>query len=203
MGGGLHAGQPVHTTPQAPISVIGPGTGLGVALLVGDEHAGWRVVETEGGHATFAPLGDEEQRIARFVDARHGRTSNERLLSGPGLSSIDQVLAADGGPAADGAPPRAPAAIVQGALEGHDLVARRALARFCAVLGSFDVGKEADLTVVDYGALLPYRKSSRGTVDLSPEDVLSLCIHRGGPEAVVETFVRGQSVYRAPEPELF
>jgi len=32
---------------------------------------------------------------------------------------------------------------------------------------------------------------------------VNLCIHRGGPEAVIETFVRGRSVYRAPEPELF
>jgi guanine deaminase len=72
-----------------------------------------------------------------------------------------------------------------------------------AILGSFEIGKEADLTVVDYGALLPYRKSSKGTTDLTAEDVLSLCIYRGGPEAIVETFVRGQSIYRAPEPELF
>jgi guanine deaminase len=57
--------------------------------------------------------------------------------------------------------------------------------------------------VIDYGALLPYRKSSQSTANLAAEDVLSLCIHRGGPEAVVETFVRGQSIYRAPEPELF
>lgn len=68
-------------------------------------------------------------------------------------------------------------------------------------IGSFDPGKEADLTVVDYGALLPYRKTPRA--DLSAEDVLSLCIYRGGPHAIIETFVRGQSIYRAPEPELF
>ena len=72
-----------------------------------------------------------------------------------------------------------------------------------AILGSFDIGKEADATVIDYGALLPYRKSAKGTADLTAEDVLSLCIYRGGPEAVVETYVRGQSVYRSPQPELF
>ena len=71
------------------------------------------------------------------------------------------------------------------------------------ILGTFDIGKEADLTVIDYGTLLPYRKSAKGTADLTAEDVLSLCIYRGGPEAVVETYVRGQSVYRAPQPELF
>ena len=72
-----------------------------------------------------------------------------------------------------------------------------------ARLGSFDVGKEADLTVMDYAALLPYRHSGRGANELAAEDVLSLCIYRGGPDAVLETYVRGQSVYRAPQPELF
>jgi guanine deaminase len=71
------------------------------------------------------------------------------------------------------------------------------------IVGSFEIGKEADLTVMDLGALLPYQRSSKGTNDLNAEDVVSLCVYRGGPEAVIETFVRGRSVYRAPEPELF
>ena len=135
----LHPGGEVRTTPLAPISVIGPGTGLGVALLVGDGRHGWQAIETEGGHVTFAPLGDEEQRIARWLNARHGRTSYERLLSGPGISTIDQVLAAGDEPSLDALAesPRDPSTIVTAALEGHDLTARQALARFCAVLGSF------------------------------------------------------------------
>lgn len=72
-----------------------------------------------------------------------------------------------------------------------------------AVIGSFEVGKEADLTIIDYGALLPYRRSSKESSDLGAEDIASLCIYRSGPAALLETFVRGQSVYRAPEPELF
>jgi guanine deaminase len=71
------------------------------------------------------------------------------------------------------------------------------------LIGSFEIGKEADLTIVDLGVLLPYQRSSKATNDLNAEDVVSLCIYRGGPEAVIETFVRGRSVYRAPEPELF
>ena len=72
-----------------------------------------------------------------------------------------------------------------------------------AVIGSFEIGKEADLTVMDYAALLPYRQSGKTGGDLSAEDLTSVCIYRGGPHAVLETFVRGQSVFRAPEPELF
>src|SRR5690606_31791816 len=106
--------------------------GLGVALLVGDD-AGWTVVETEGGHVGFAPQCEEEERVARWIASRHGRVSTERLVSGSGLSAIDAVLreAGTGEPAL-----RDPANIVAAALEGNDALARRALERFCAVLGS-------------------------------------------------------------------
>lgn len=126
---------PAGDSLRGPVSVLGPGTGFGVGLLVGGE-GDWRVVETEGGHVAFAPLGDEEQEIARWMNARHGRTSYERVLSGSGLACIDAVLR--GLDAGSGQPPqlRDPAEVVAAALDGHDVVARRALARFCAILGS-------------------------------------------------------------------
>lgn len=70
-------------------------------------------------------------------------------------------------------------------------------------IGSFEIGKEADLTIMDFGALLPYRQNAKTAADLTAEDIVSLCIYRGGPQAVLETFVRGRSVFRALEPELF
>jgi glucokinase len=122
---------------EGPISVLGPGTGLGVALLVGSTHAGWQVVETEGGHVSFAPIGDEEIQINRWMSARFGRTSNERLLCGAGLSHIDAALAGAEHPSLSASENlREPADIVAAALDGHDVAARKALARFCAVLGS-------------------------------------------------------------------
>jgi glucokinase len=155
----------LHGDPVAaitgPVSVLGPGTGLGVALLVGDASRGWHVVETEGGHVTFAPIGEEEHLVARWLDARHGRTSNERLLSGAGLSQIHAALAHGGTSptlAALEAPARDPADIVAAALQGQDLIARRTLARFCAVLGS--VAGDAALihgarTVMIAGGIVP------------------------------------------------
>ena len=146
----------LHGTPEqqrrGPITVIGPGTGLGVALLVGDDARGWQVVETEGGHVSFAPQVEEEQRIADWVAARHhGRCSNERLLSGTGLSYIDAVL---GG--CDSL--RDPATIVAAAMEGHDVIARRTLARFCSIFGSV-VGDAALIhgakTVSIAGGIIP------------------------------------------------
>jgi glucokinase len=116
---------------RGPISVIGPGTGLGVALLVGDARRGWQVIATEGGHAGFAPVDDTDHAIARRLQALHGRTSNERLLSGAGLSRIDAMHRQ-----ADDAQLREPADIVRLALDGDDDHARRALAHFCAILGS-------------------------------------------------------------------
>jgi cytosine/adenosine deaminase-related metal-dependent hydrolase len=72
-----------------------------------------------------------------------------------------------------------------------------------SIIGSFAIGKEADVTVMDLASLLPYRGGALKIEDLSPEDVLNLCVYRGGPHAVLETFVRGRSVYRSAEPELF
>lgn len=74
----------------------------------------------------------------------------------------------------------------------------RALGKSAAI-GSLDVGKEADLLLVDLPALLPYGKTKPGLDDLSTEDILALCIYRGGPHATLETYVRGKSVYRAPD----
>lgn len=143
-------------TLRGPISVLGPGTGLGVSLLVGSQDDGWQVVETEGGHVSFAPLGEEEHTVARWLSARFGRASNERLLSGKGLSHIDAVLRVGGGDV--DAALREPADIVAAALAGHDLTARRTLARFCAVLGS--VAGDAALahgarTVMIAGGIVP------------------------------------------------
>lgn len=155
----------LHGAPDAalrgPVTVIGPGTGLGIALLTGSEERGWQVVETEGGHVSFAPQGDEEQMLAHRLGERFGRVSNERLLSGTGLSHIDAVLAAGGNLASaldEGTPLRDPATVVEAALDGHDLSARRALARFCAVLGS--VAGDAALlhgahTVMIAGGIVP------------------------------------------------
>ena len=154
---------------RGPIAVLGPGTGLGVAMLVGSAQHGWHAVETEGGHVSFAPNGDEERAIAAWLTAQHGRTSNERLLSGKGLSEIDAVLRGVGAVLPSTSPMpgeatlaqpflREPAEIVAAALEGHDAASRRTLARFCAVLGS--VAGDCALvqgarTVVIAGGIVP------------------------------------------------
>jgi len=128
----------VQETLQGPVTLVGPGTGLGIGLLIGSQEQGWRVVETEGGHASFAATDDEEREIVRWIAARHRRVYNELLLSGSGLSRIDAALR--------GIPPvalpepqpglRTPKEIVDAALRGNDADARRALDRFCKSFGS-------------------------------------------------------------------
>jgi guanine deaminase len=65
------------------------------------------------------------------------------------------------------------------------------------IIGTLDARKEADLTVVDLQALLPYQNHN-GLAKLVPEDVIALCIYRGKPEANLETYVRGRRIYQAP-----
>ncbi len=145
---------------QPPISVIGPGTGMGMALLADCPANRWRVIETEGGHISYAPLGSEEQKIHEWLSARHDRVSVERVLSGSGLSKIHAALS--GLPASkrdtDDAALRPPADIVAAALAGDDRLARATLARFCAILGS--VAGDAALihgahTVAITGGIVP------------------------------------------------
>jgi guanine deaminase len=64
-------------------------------------------------------------------------------------------------------------------------------------IGTLDPGKEADFIVVDLAALLPYRKDRQSLNSLSNEDILALCIYRGGAHSNLETYVRGKCVYHA------
>ncbi len=66
-------------------------------------------------------------------------------------------------------------------------------------IGTLDPGKEADFIVVDLPPLLPYRENNTEPLkNLSAEDVVALCIYRARPRAMLETYVRGACVYRAP-----
>jgi glucokinase len=70
--------------PGAPMVVLGPGSGLGVAGLV-QNGAGHVVVPTEGGHATMAADSHREDAILNVLRQRYGHVSAERILSGPSI----------------------------------------------------------------------------------------------------------------------
>lgn len=111
--------------------IIGPGTGFGAAALV-DDGRGRAVLTGEGGHMGFAPEEPIEVEILSRLAKRFERVSVEHLLSGPGLLNLYKTL---GDIAGAPVPIDAPAEVTTAGLAG-DALAREALARFCAILGS-------------------------------------------------------------------
>lgn len=77
---------------QLPMAVIGPGTGLGVALCV-PSNGRWLAVATEGGHSTAVAADDFEAEVLRRVRSDFGHVSAERLLSGIGLPVLYRAIA--------------------------------------------------------------------------------------------------------------
>lgn len=130
---GLHTVRRGTSEVGAPRAVLGPGTGFGVSGLVCDQHGGWVALAGEGGHVGFAPQDDLEIELLRYLQNRFGRVSCERLLSGEGLVNIYEFLSVQAGKE----PERpSPAEITARGLEQGERIARDALRRFCAILGS-------------------------------------------------------------------
>jgi glucokinase len=114
------------------ISIVGPGTGLGVAMLLRTT-VGYEVVESEGGHVDFAPLDTIEDRILVQLRRNFRRVSVERIASGRGLWNLYEALASI---------EERPLTLHDdkelwaSALESKDSLASAALDRFCLTLGS-------------------------------------------------------------------
>jgi glucokinase len=124
-------GGPAVAAEQETIAVLGAGTGFGVSALARDG-LGEAAMATEGGHVGFAPCDEVEIDILRRLQARFGRVSVERILSGSGISLLHEVLGEiDGRPR----PPLQPPAITAAAL-GGEADALATMNRFCAILGS-------------------------------------------------------------------
>ena len=113
-------------------TIVGPGTGLGVAALL-QTHRGHEVIETEGGHVDFAPLDPFEDRMLAHLRTTFRRVSVERIVAGNGILNIYNALAAlDGRPVV----PRDDRALWAAALQGDDSLAAAALDRYCLCLGA-------------------------------------------------------------------
>ncbi|MDT8341519.1 MAG: glucokinase [Longimicrobiales bacterium] len=114
-------------------AVIGPGTGLGVAVQTVEGE----IIPSEAGHMGFAPASEHEMDLLRALVARYRRVSVERLVSGPGLENLywaNRRLALND-PEAD--PVRyPPARIAEMAHEG-DVLALRSIEDFFDALASF------------------------------------------------------------------
>jgi glucokinase len=129
----LHAIGGGRSIAGAPMAVLGPGTGLGVACLIPGAKEGI-VIAGEGGHATIATASRREDAVIDYLRGRFGHVSAERVISGSGLENLYQAIAALD---QSDVPARDAAEITRNALDGSCPTAAAALDMFCALLGSF------------------------------------------------------------------
>lgn len=137
--GGLAAG---------PIVVMGPGTGLGCAVIL-PNGKGSQVLATEAAHVSLAPGTARELDILRLLAGDQRHVPVEYALSGPGLLKLYRVISALRG---EEPTLHTPAEVTASALDGSSAAATEALNTFCALLGSF----AADLAALysAYGGIL-------------------------------------------------
>jgi glucokinase len=119
--------------PGAPVAVLGPGTGLGVAGLVPVAGRHPLTIDGEGGHVSLAAANAREASVLAVLRERFGHVSAERAVSGPGLVNLyDAVCALDSLPHLA----LLPADVSARALAGADAACTEALQLFGGFLGS-------------------------------------------------------------------
>jgi glucokinase len=140
------------------VSVVGPGTGLGVGLLV-RRHGEDVVVPTEGGHAGFAPPDSDGLAMLQSLLKGMPRVSAERVLCGDGLVLVYKALTAQ-------TDARDSIALWDAVIAGKDDLAAKALDRWLYLLGMFagDVAlTQGAGAVVMAGGILPRLGAARVT----------------------------------------
>lgn len=113
------------------MSIVGPGTGLGVACI--DPEKRNPVITTEGGHVGFAPSDDVEMELLRLWRQHLGPVSNEHVTSGPGLVRLYRALGAVTETHVD---PIDGPEIVRRALEDNEPHCRETVIRYAKILGA-------------------------------------------------------------------
>lgn len=172
-----------------PMTVLGPGTGLGVAglLPLGD---GWTPVPGEAGHTAFAAATAREWALVAALAPRFGgRISNERLLSGSGLALIHEGLALVDGVAA---PALAADAITRQGLDGSCARCRDTLDFFLGALGSF--AGDMALTFAAVGGAFIGGGIVPRLVDLLPQSSFRARFEAKGPEVPFVRHVPSQVI---------
>ena len=123
---------PADWPGEGVVTVVGPGTGLGVGQLL-VQPGGNRVIATEGGHIDWAPLDQIEDAILSQLRERFNRVSVERIVCGPGLGNVYEALARIEHRAVARPDDRT---LWTAALDGSDKLAVAAFDRFCLTLGA-------------------------------------------------------------------
>ena len=140
-------------------SVVGPGTGLGVAQLLKTADS-YHVIETEGGHVDFAPLDSLEDQVLAYLRRSFRRVSVERIVAGSGLVNLYNAISSVEGRAVQHPDDKT---LWAAALDGSDALATAALDRFFlslgAVAGDLALAHGANAVVIAGG--LGYRLKDR------------------------------------------
>ena len=130
-----------HAERDAPLLVLGAGTGLGVAYGIPTAQ-GLQAVASEGAHGEFAPRCEQEWQLKQWLQADLGldRLSIERIVSGTGLGQVARWLLATteagaGHPLSSPDTQDLPAAVAAAAETG-DPLASQALELWLSAYGS-------------------------------------------------------------------
>lgn len=116
----------------APLGLVAPGTGLGVASLI-FAHGQAIAIPAQGGHVTMAAATAREAAVLEAMRPRHPHISAERVCSGVGLPSLYKGVAAVQGVAWD---ELSAAEIASRAAAGTDPVATETMSMFFEMLGT-------------------------------------------------------------------
>lgn len=151
-----HITGPTGPVPKTgTVSVIGPGTGLGVAYLHRFPDGTYHAQSTEGGHVNFAPVDEMDDAMMAILRESHGVVCTEHINSGPGIIAIYTALARREGQDIADENTLEDTAIWQAGLARTDPLAVAAIDRFCLSLGSlagdFALGHGANAVVLAGG----------------------------------------------------
>lgn len=199
----LHPLQVGQRQKNAPIAVIGAGTGLGQGYLI---YSGgqYQIFGSEGGHADFAPRSELEFQLSRYLLEKHNieRISAERVISGQGIVAIyqflrDQQYAAETPEVAEvvrawesqvGRSPKTvdpAAAIATAALEDRDRLSEKTMQIFVDSYGA-EAGNLA-LKLLPYGGLYIAGGIAAKILPLIEEgSFLQAFIHKGRMTSLLE-----------------
>jgi glucokinase len=132
--------------------VLGPGTGLGGAMLAPKPGGGWMPIPGELGHMTLPVTTSEELALKDKIVGKDSFAEIEDVLTGPGMLALYRAVAA--------APQHeTPEAVMQAGLSGHDRDAEKTLDHFMTFLmrlaGDAAMGLQARGGVYLAGGIAP------------------------------------------------
>ena len=132
--------------------VLGPGTGLGMAMLAPLPQGGWMALPGEGGQITLPVVTKEEMALRDAMVGVGEFCEVEWVLTGPGLHLLYKIVS--------GTPKlKTPEDVLQAAISGTDQSAVKALEHFITFLarlsGDFAMGLQAHGGIYLAGGIAP------------------------------------------------